>query len=251
MPRVLLSYPLILSKITRPYSIPMQSTDSSTAVNASLIQERIEHIRSQIPPDVTIVAVSKGFSPYHIRAAYHAGLRHFGESRIQEAQQKQPELQDCPEIIWHLIGHLQTNKAKQALQLFSHIDSVDSLKLADLINQKAVDMGCCPQICLQVKLAPDPSKYGWTPSELLEACPQLNQLRSVLVHGLMTILPLGLAESEMLQLFFQLKQFSKTICDFQYPHLQPKVLSMGMSSDYQLAVQAGATEIRLGRALFA
>lgn len=104
-------------------------------LDEQLIHSRIQAIRAQIPDHVEIMAVSKGYSADHIRAAYRAGIRHFGESRVQEAAVKQGQLQDLTDIVWHLIGHLQTNKVKPALKQFAWIDSVDSLRLAKLINQ--------------------------------------------------------------------------------------------------------------------
>jgi hypothetical protein len=221
------------------------------SVNAQLIQDRIAQVRSQIPAQVQIMAVSKGYTPDHIRAAYAVGIRHFGESRVQEALQKQDQLQDCPEICWHLIGHLQTNKVKLALQRFSWIDSVDSWKLAALLNEKATELHCRPQLCLQVKLAPDPDKYGWEVEDLWNLLPQLDQLDQVLWRGLMTILPLGLSEASAFQIFQNLHSLADQINQTGLPHLRMEVLSMGMSGDYLLAVAAGSTQIRLGRALFA
>lgn len=221
------------------------------SVNAQLIQERIAQVRSQIPAQVQIMAVSKGYTPDHIRAAYAAGIRHFGESRVQEAQHKQDQLQDCPEICWHLIGHLQSNKVKLAVQRFSWIDSVDSWKLATLLNQKAAELHCQPHLCLQIKLAPDPDKYGWELEDLWDHLPQLDQLEQVQWKGLMTILPLGLSETSASQIFQDLHTLATQINQKGWPHLQIEVLSMGMSGDYPLAVAAGSTQIRLGRALFA
>ncbi len=227
------------------------SPQDTSPVNTHLIQRRIEQIQGTLPPHVQIMAVSKGRSPDQIRGAYQAGLRHFGESKVQEAKTKQPQLQDCPEIIWHLIGHLQTNKAKQALDLFQWIDSVDSWKLAQVLDQKAASLSSRPQICLQVKLAPDPTKYGWSVPELTQSLPDLDQLRHLDIRGLMTILPQGLDASETRSLFQALTDLTQQIRAQGYHHLHPRVVSMGMSGDYPEAVAAGATQIRLGRCLFA
>ncbi|MEN9203989.1 MAG: YggS family pyridoxal phosphate-dependent enzyme [Thermostichus sp. DG_1_6_bins_120] len=223
----------------------------STSVNAPLIHSRIQAIREQIPKHVEMMAVSKGYSVDHIRAAYQAGIRHFGESRVQEAAQKQAQLQDLPDIVWHLIGHLQTNKVKPALKQFAWIDSVDSLRLAKLLNQKAWELRVSPKLCLQVKLAPDPNKFGWSVSDLLQSLPQLDQLLQVQIVGLMTILPLGLDSETTLSLFRKLAELADHIQRSGYQHLQLQTLSMGMSDDYPLAVAAGSTLIRLGRSLFA
>lgn len=224
---------------------------ATSPVNTDPIQQRLTQIRATLPPQVQIMAVSKGRSPDQIRAAYQAGLRHFGESKVQEAKTKQPQLQDCPEIIWHLIGHLQTNKAKQALELFQWVDSVDSWKLAQLLDQKAAPLPSRPQICLQVKLAPDPTKYGWSVEELTQSLPDLDRLRHLDIQGLMTILPQGLSASQTRSLFQTLTDLTQQIRDQGYRHLHPQVVSMGMSGDYPEAVAAGSTQIRLGRCLFA
>ncbi|MFQ3612621.1 MAG: YggS family pyridoxal phosphate-dependent enzyme [Cyanobacteriota bacterium] len=223
----------------------------TSPVDESLIHSRIQAVREQIPKHVEIMAVSKGYSADHIRAAYQAGIRHFGESRVQEAAQKQAQLQDLPDIIWHLIGHLQTNKVKLALKQFAWIDSVDSLRLAKLLNQKAWELHLSPKLCLQVKLAPDPNKSGWSISELLQSLPQLDQLLQVQISGLMTILPLGLDSEAALGLFRKLVELADHIQRSGYEHLNLQTLSMGMSEDYPLAVAAGSNLIRLGRSLFA
>lgn len=223
----------------------------TSSVNEPLIHSRIQAVRERIPAHVEIMAVSKGYSADHIRAAYQAGIRHFGESRVQEARQKQAELQDLSDIIWHLIGHLQTNKVKPALKQFAWIDSVDSLRLARLLNQKAWELHLSPKLCLQVKLAPDPNKSGWSISELLQSLPQLDQLLQVQISGLMTILPLGLDSEAALELFRKLVELADHIQRSGYEHLNLQTLSMGMSDDYPLAVAAGSNLIRLGRSLFA
>ncbi len=220
-------------------------------VDEELIHRRIQAIRAQIPSHVEIMAVSKGYSVNHIRAAYRAGIRHFGESRVQEAAGKQAQLQDLTDIVWHLIGHLQTNKVKPALKQFAWIDSVDSLRLAKLIDQKAGELQLTPKLCLQVKLAPDPNKFGWLIPDLLQSLPQLNQLLQVEIVGLMTILPLGLSSEAALELFRKLAELAESIRQSGYERLQLHTLSMGMSDDYLLAVAAGSNFIRLGRALFA
>lgn len=226
--------------------------DPTLTVNASLIQDRIAKVRAGIPSHVEIMAVSKGYSIAHIEAAYAAGIRHFGESRLQEAQPKIATLRPhYPDIIWHLIGHLQTNKAKLALDLFDWIDSVDSLKLAQLLDQRAQTLGIHPPVCLQIKLAEDPNKYGWGIPDLWEHLPQLCQLQALHIQGLMTILPLGLTDPQVLHLFQQLPPIAATLIQRSQGILNPTVFSMGMSSDYPLAIPAGSTQIRLGRSLFA
>ncbi len=216
----------------------------------SSISERIVTIRSSLPTSVRLIAVSKQVSAQAIRSAYAAGIRDFGESRIQEAASKQDELQDLPDIIWHFIGHLQSNKAKKAIEQFQWIHSVDNLKLVQRLDQLAQQLGVNPQVCLQVKILPDPNKSGWSVPELLADLPALNQYKNLQIQGLMTIPPSGLNNSEILSVFNLNRELAKEIQEQNWSHIKMQDLSMGMSGDYELAVQAGATMVRLGTILF-
>lgn len=216
----------------------------------NLIATRLSEIRSILPPAVRLIAVTKQVSIAAMRLAYEAGVRDFGESRIQEAASKQAALQDLPDIIWHLIGHLQTNKAAKALQQFQWIHSIDSLKLAQRLDQLAGEQSVQPQVCLQVKLRPDPSKFGWTISELMADLHQLDQCRHLKIQGLMVIPPYGLEAAETKAVFDRARELAAEIRQQGWSHLQIKELSMGMSDDYPLAIEAGSTMIRLGRTLF-
>ncbi|MEH1844294.1 MAG: YggS family pyridoxal phosphate-dependent enzyme [Nostoc sp.] len=217
---------------------------------SSSISERIVIIRSSLPISVRLIAVSKQVSAQAIRSAYAAGIRDFGESRIQEAASKQAELQDLPDITWHFIGHLQSNKAKKAIEQFHWIHSVDNLKLAQRLDQLAQQLGVSPQVCLQVKILPDPNKSGWSVPELLADLPTLNQYKNLQIQGLMTIPPSGLNDSEILSVFNLNRELAKEIQEQNWSHIKMQHLSMGMSGDYELAVQAGATMVRLGTILF-
>lgn len=214
------------------------------------LAERIAHIRQSLPASVRLIVVTKQVSVDYMRAAYAAGIRDFGESRIQEAEAKQAQLADLADLTWHLIGHLQTNKAQKALQFFQWIHSVDSLKLAERLNQLAATLSTKPQICLQVKLLPDPNKYGWSASDLFTDLPNLDQCQSLDIRGLMAIAPQGLSEAELLAFFQQVRELAGKIQQHPWQRIRMDQLSMGMSGDYKLAVQAGATMIRLGRILF-
>lgn len=212
------------------------------------IAEKIAQIRQQIPDSVKIVAVTKQVSVERIREAYAAGIRDFGENRLQEALSKQEQLQDLTDVCWHFIGHLQSNKAKKAIESFHWIHSVDSLSLAQRLNRLAQDFPHSPQICLQVKPLSDPNKYGWDFEELLHDISILEQCHALKIRGLMTILPLGLSEKEALDGFKQVNQLANTIT--QRSSLSLEQLSMGMSGDYLLAIEAGSTMIRPGRQIF-
>ncbi|WP_414753857.1 YggS family pyridoxal phosphate-dependent enzyme [Anabaena sp. CCY 9910] len=216
----------------------------------SSINERITQIRASLPPSVRLIAVTKQMPTEVIRAAYAAGVRDFGENRIQEAASKQAQLQDLPDITWHFIGHLQANKAKKALEQFQWIHSVDNLKLAQRLDQLAQQLGVNPQVCLQVKILPDPNKSGWSVPELLADLPALNQCKTLQIQGLMTIPPFGLNDEKILHVFNSTSKLAKDIAEQNWDHIHMEQLSMGMSGDYQLAVQAGTTMVRLGTILF-
>ncbi|UBF26629.1 YggS family pyridoxal phosphate-dependent enzyme [Kovacikia minuta CCNUW1] len=214
------------------------------------ISERISQIRQTVPDSVRLIAVTKQVSIAAMRQAYAAGIRDFGESRIQEAEAKQAQLQDLLDVTWHLIGHLQSNKAQRALEKFQWIHSIDTLKLAQRLNQFAAQASHRPKVLLQVKLLPDPNKYGWEVSDLLEDLLELNRCESLSIEGLMTILPQNLNPSESLEVFQQTKELASRIEQLNFAHIRMGQISMGMSGDYTSAVQAGATMIRLGRILF-
>lgn len=214
------------------------------------ICENIDRIRQEIPSTTRLIVVSKQASVAEIRIAYDAGVRDFAENRLQDALQKQEQLQDLTDICWHFIGHIQTKKARKILSHFAWIHSVDSLKLAQRLDRLAAELSFSPQLCLQVKVLPDPNKYGWHPSELWADLPALDRCRKLQIRGLMTILPWGLSSEQTLAAFQELKFLAEQIQQQSWSCLQIKELSMGMSGDYTLAIQAGATMIRPGRAIF-
>ncbi|GAB4189930.1 MAG: YggS family pyridoxal phosphate-dependent enzyme [Coleofasciculaceae cyanobacterium] len=216
----------------------------------SSIAERIVNIRQQLPTSVRLIAVTKQVPVEAMREAYSAGVRDFGESRIQEAEAKIAQLSDLPDLNWHLIGHLQSNKVKKAVEQFQWIHSCDNLQLAQRMNRIAAELGVKPKICLQVKVVPDPDKYGWSVSDLLADLPELDRCDALQIRGLMTILPLGLSEQESLQVFERTRELALKIGQQHWSNLQIEELSMGMSDDYHLAVKAGATMVRLGRTIF-
>jgi pyridoxal phosphate enzyme (YggS family) len=217
---------------------------------SSLISEQIANIRASLPSTVRLIAVTKRVSTELIREAYAAGVRDFAESRIQEAASKQAELEDLPDITWHLIGHLQTNKVRKALELFTWIHSVDNLSLAQRLNTLAAELGVSPNVCLQVKILPDANKSGWMVPELFADLAALNQCKNLQIQGLMTIPPQGLADGEILTVFNSTYELAQTIQSQNWLNITMQQLSMGMSGDYQLAIQAGATMVRLGTILF-
>ena len=214
------------------------------------ISQRIDSIKQQIPQNVRLIAITKQVSLEAMREAYATGIRDFGENRLQEALLKQEQLQDLNDINWHFIGHIQKNKAKKIIENFTWIHSVDSLALAKRLNRLAEELNQIPKVFLQVKVLPDPDKYGWEVSNLLPDLPQLSQYQNLNFQGLMTILPLGLSSTEVVEAFQKTQQLATTIAQKDYGNLTMKELSMGMSGDYMQAIEAGATMIRLGRIIF-
>ena len=226
-------------------------------MNNNLVINRLKTVQETIPPHVRLITVSKQVSVEAIESCYQEGIRDFAENRLQEAIEKQNQLKDCPDICWHFIGHLQTNKAKKAVESFAWIHSVDSLKLAqrlDFYTEKALQEGKIirsPQVCLQIKVLPDENKFGWGIEELWQDLQQLQQLNFLHIRGLMSILPLGLSSEAILSAFEKVARIAQKIRDEHYFGNDFNQLSMGMSGDYQLAIQAGATMVRLGSIIFA
>ena len=214
------------------------------------IQARITTIQATLPPHTRLISVTKKQPSAVVRAAYAANVRDFGESQVQEAIAKQAELSDLPDLTWHLIGHLQSNKIRKALQHFDWIHSIDSLKLAKRLNTVAGELSRPPYCCLQVKMVPDPPKYGFTLDELWSALPQLNQLTHLKIVGLMTIPPQESSLQEIAAIFAQAQDVVNQINNKGFDQLHLSELSIGMSSDYPLAIAAGSTMIRLGTTLF-
>ena len=214
------------------------------------IADNIETIRRDLPNSVRLMAVSKQVSVALMREAYAVGVRDFGESRIQEAQVKQQELADLPDLCWHLIGHLQGNKVRKAVQIFDWIHSVDSLKLLQQLDRVSGELAKSPNICLQVKILPDPDKYGWTIPELVADLPQICECQQLKISGLMVIPPLGLTIAQTQAFFESARDLTHQLTQLSGSQLQLSELSMGMSGDYLSAIAAGATIIRLGSILF-
>ncbi len=215
--------------------------------------EQVSHIRhfcDQIPSEVRIIAVTKQVSVTAMRSAYSAGLRDFGENRIQEAIEKQQALKDLSGLAWHFIGRLQSNKVAKAVQYFDWIQSIGSLTLAQRIDRIAQEQGKVIQGCLQVKLRPDDTKSGWLPDDLLRSVPQLAILKALQIQGLMLIPPAHLSGSDLQACFADAARLAAEIHQQSIPSLPMLQLSMGMSNDYRLAIQAGATMIRPGSILF-
>jgi PLP dependent protein len=224
-------------------------TEANPDAIATTIANRINKIRTNIPANVKLVAVSKYTTTEAIRAAYDVGVRDFGESRVQDAKLKQEELADLTDITWHMIGSLQSNKARVAIAQFDWIHSIDRFSLAEQCDRLIPELHKSPKLLLQVKLADDPSKSGWSESKLLADLPKLAELKNLNIVGLMTILPLGLDESQAYAVFSRVGELAAKLRSLGWTNIQE--LSMGMSADYAIAVKAGASIIRVGSQIFA
>jgi hypothetical protein len=198
------------------------------------------------PASVTLVAVSKGQTPAVVRAAADLGLVLFGENKVQEAKAK---IAMCPgRLRWHLIGHLQTNKARDAVHFFEVIHSVDSLRLAEEIQRQADKAAKQVSVLIEVNVAGEASKYGYQPEALLAELPALNALPRLEIHGLMTMAPWS-PEPEKARPHFRRLREIKVECE-QRLGAPLAHLSMGMTGDFEVAIEEGATLVRIGTALF-
>ena len=221
----------------------------------SVIKERIDQVKEKMelaatqagrsPNEVTLIGVTKTVAPQVINTAIAAGLEHIGENRVQEARKKAPQI--TSPVTWHLIGHLQRNKVKHALELFQMIQSVDSLSLATELNRRALSMNRKIEIMVEVNIGNEASKFGILPEEVPSFLHQISTMEALSVCGLMTIPPFSRDPEDSRPYFRQMNSlFQKLKKDF--PTLNH--LSMGMSGDYPVAIQEGATIIRVGTAIF-
>lgn len=217
--------------------------------NFQKVQERVEAALARAgrnAGDVTIVAVSKSQPPEAVRAALGLGQLIFGENRVQEAKAKIPL---CPERArWHMIGHLQSNKARDAVSLFSMIESVDSVALGQELEKWADRHAKIMPILLEVNVAGESSKFGYRPEAVLRDLKALNRLRHLEIRGLMTIAP-WTADAEKVRPVFRRLRELKSECE-QSLGAPLQHLSMGMSGDFEVAIEEGATIVRIGTALF-
>ena len=225
------------------------------AENIARIRERMKAAAMRAGrnvDDVTLMAVSKTVPPELIRAAYLAGVRVFGENRVQEFAEKVDALRDLSNAEWHLIGHLQTNKASKAAEFFAAIDSIDSLRLAQKVNSAAQESGNKLAVLIEINVGGESAKTGVAPQsqeleKILQAAPSLDHLE---IRGLMTIPPLTDNPQEARPYFRKVRELQKQIRDRGLPGVSMNVLSMGMSHDFEIAIEEGSTCVRVGTAIF-
>ena len=227
----------------------MDEASSSIAGNLEKIRERLELAAQRAgrrADEITLVGVSKNFPAERIREAFDAGVRHFGENRVQEFEAKLPVVQDLP-AVWHFVGHPQRNKAARTLALFHTVDSVDNLPLAEKLDHAAGEGRRLP-VLIEVRLDPAPKKSGCEPDALPRLAEGVLLMPHLELRGLMTVPPVFSNLQEVRPIFRRLRELRDEMArllDWPLPEL-----SMGMSHDFGIAIEEGATQIRLGTALF-
>jgi PLP dependent protein len=227
----------------------------SIAENIVNVRRRIQAAAARAgrdPGEIMLMAVSKTFPAESIREAYEAGIRFFGENRVQEFVTKAEAVRDLDEAHWHMIGHLQTNKAAKAAELFHAIDSVDSLKLAEKLNDLAHGAGKKLAILIEVNVGGEEAKTGIAPDSpeldrLLSAASQLEHLE---IGGLMTVPPFAEDPQTAQPYFRRLRELQAQIAARRLPAVGMDTLSMGMSHDFEVAIEEGSTCVRVGTAIF-
>lgn len=227
----------------------------SIAENISSLRKRINsaaHRAHRNPNDIILMGVTKTVAPAQIREAYAAGLRIFGENRSQEFATKAEALKDLPDAEWHMVGHLQTNKAAKASELFAHIDTIDSLRLAQKLNSAAKDRGKKLPVLIEINIAGEAAKSGLAPDSagLEELLIAAHQLTSLEIRGLMTVPPYNDDPEQSRPYFRKMRAQFEKIAGRNFPAVHIAVLSMGMSPDFEIAIEEGSTCVRLGTAIF-
>lgn len=226
-----------------------------------MVRDNIRKLRQEIssicqridrkPEEITLVAITKNASVVHIQEAIDNGITHIGENRIQEAQKKFPFSRDYSAIKFHLVGHLQTNKIRSALEIFNLIQSVDSLHLARQIEVLAAKLAQEVAVLIQVNVSGEKTKFGIKPEELAEFLEAIGKLKYLRIKGLMTIAPLSENPEDSRPYFRNLRLLKeKTERQIRLPNVNMQYLSMGMTNDYQIAIEEGANMLRIGRAIF-
>jgi len=199
-------------------------------------------LKNQLPENVNLLAVSKYTNTKNIQSLYELGQEHFGESRVQDAQIKQFDLRNNKKLKWHFIGKIQSNKIIKIVNNFDYIHSVDSLRKLQKISRAAIELNKIPKIMIQVKLSEDPEKGGMNIEDLVNNFDEIKLINGIQIIGLMTMNPKGLSSKDNLNLFKQCRSLADS--------LLLKECSMGMSQDWEEAVEAGSTWIRLGSLIF-
>ncbi len=217
----------------------------------TIVQKRIAEAALKTgrqPGDITLVAVTKTVASDLINQAIAGGVTVIGENRVQEAVQKHPGITGG--VQWHLIGHLQSNKAKKAVEMFSLIHSVDSLDLAREIGRRALEANKVQEVLLEVNTSGEPQKYGFGLEEIINALNEVKDIEGIKVMGLMTVGPLTEDDQRVRKAFRRLRIIFQEAAKLNLPNVQMKHLSMGMSGDFETAIEEGSNMVRIGSAIF-
>lgn len=223
---------------------------SDICVNLKNVQKRIEQAcerSGRRVEDITLLAVTKTVSVERMKQLEQLGVKSFGENRVQELVQKYDEF---PDVSWHLIGHLQTNKVKNIIGKVSLVHSVDSIRLAEEIGRQSEKAGIVTDILLEINVSGEESKYGISIEETDEMLVACGGIKGIRVKGLMTMAPLGAEPDKIRQIFSSLHKKYIDISAKKYDNVNMEYLSMGMSNDFETAIEEGANIVRVGRGLF-
>jgi len=225
--------------------------------NVSRIRQRILKVCSKInqdPGKITIIAVSKGRSLEQVKEAIDAGISDIGENKVQEAVSKYNELYakryTLNAIEWHMVGHLQTNKVKDAVKIFDLIQSIDSMRLAEEIDKEAAKINKIQDILIEIKTSPEESKFGLKADEAIKVITGLTKFKNINIKGLMTIAPIVDNPEKTRPYFRMLRELRNMINGSAVMGYELGVLSMGMTDDFEIALEEGSNMVRLGRAIF-
>jgi PLP dependent protein len=225
------------------------------AENIARVRERVAAAARRAgrnPADISLMAVSKSFPPALIREAYGSGIRVFGENRVQEFAGKAGAVRDLAGVEWHLIGHLQSNKAAKAVELFAAVDSVDSVRLADRLDKLAEEAGKVLPVLVEINVGREAVKSGVAPGsvDLEQILLRAPRWKNLAFRGLMTVPPYTEDPDGARSYFRQLREIREGISAQRLPAVSMEVLSMGMSHDFQAAIEEGSTCVRVGTAIF-
>jgi len=203
---------------------------------------------SRNPEKIKLVAVTKAAAIEQIKEAINAGVKIIGENKVQEAKEKYQIL--SADIEWHLVGHLQTNKVKYAVEIFDLIHSVDSIKLAKEIDRRSLQFGKITNVLIEVNISGEKTKYGIKPEEVVPFLKEISEFPRVWIRGLMTIAPIVEDKEKARPYFRKLRELSKEIKSKNIKNVKMDYLSMGMTEDFEIAIEEGANMVRIGRGIF-
>ncbi|MBD2796400.1 YggS family pyridoxal phosphate-dependent enzyme [Xenorhabdus sp. 18] len=232
---------------------PSATTLDDFKFNLSSVKQRILEACQRVdrnPSTVRLLPVSKTVSPERIRIAYDAGIRQFGENKAQEAYSKWKELANLDDIRWTMIGHLQTNKAKFVAHFASEFQALDSLKVAEELDRHLQRLGRSLDVFIQVNTSGEASKYGLPPEAVMQFLHAMPVFNSLQVKGLMTLATFSNDVTQVRSCFIRLKKLRDQLLQVVTPNIKLEELSMGMSGDFEIAIEEGATVVRVGQAIY-